>query len=118
LENKRLQEEIGQKDDEIVLPSTELRWQQDYLQDQLAEEKKKLEEMESRRGPADDDELAQQMEESHREIQSLTKVSIPSPKTLVQILMIENLRSRVSTTTRAQRIRHRKRPTPIHGRRT
>lgn len=33
-----------------------------------------MEELESRRGPADDDELAQQMEESHREIQSLTKV--------------------------------------------
>jgi hypothetical protein len=44
------------------------------LQDQLAEEKKKLSEMSSRGGPADDDELAQQMEDSQREIQTLNQV--------------------------------------------
>jgi hypothetical protein len=44
------------------------------LQDQLAEEKKKLAEMSTRGGPVDDDELAQEMEDSHREIQNLNQV--------------------------------------------
>jgi hypothetical protein len=45
------------------------------LQDQLAEEKQKLKELETRGvGPIDDDELAQQMQDSQEEIAALNEV--------------------------------------------
>jgi len=45
------------------------------LQDQLADEKRKVEELEARGvGPEDDDELGQQLAESQSEIEVLNKV--------------------------------------------
>lgn len=45
------------------------------MQDQLAEEKNKVEELEARDvGPADDDELGQQLAASQSEIEILNKV--------------------------------------------
>jgi hypothetical protein len=56
------------------------------LQDQLAEEKQKLKELETRGvGSIDDDELAQQMQDSQEEITALNEV-FP----IDAILMIEN----------------------------
>jgi len=45
------------------------------LQDQLADEKRKVEELEARGvGPADDDELGQELATSQEEIKNLNKV--------------------------------------------
>jgi hypothetical protein len=55
-----------------------MRLRQDLLQDQLAEEKRKIEELRAHSGAANDDELAQQMEESQLEIKALTDVCLYS----------------------------------------
>jgi hypothetical protein len=58
------------------------------LQEQLTEEKQKVVELEAQpAGHADDDELAQQMENSRQEIQALNKVFHR-----IRILIVENQR--------------------------
>jgi len=81
------------------------------LQDQLAEEKQKLKELESRGvGPIDDDELVQQMQDSQEEIATLNEVF-----SIDAMLMIENQGCRITIATRSQRIPNRERSTSRDG---
>lgn len=70
------------------------------MQDQLADQKKKVDDLKSRGvGPADDDELAQQLQESEEEIQRLNTVT----PFLLQS-NVENQTSRKPTRARPRRI--------------